>query len=259
MRATSPIAKLASGAAGKTEAEKTSAQAAREHESCEKLGINAEQRREGDCIAENGWKVHVVNRSSTATLEEVEVSLVDVETHESIRDLADDEVSPEGVFVEVTLRVTNRSAKPISLDGSLFALSADGTTNTPTSAVVLTSNQLGGSGMLGPHLSRTGTVIFDVARSTADAITKDGNVVMAQPSDSGGLNEPTERVAFIRTYGADNGSRGKAAGGATDGSPLTGMVVVDALETPSGRIACEMLQNSDKGGNGVRCGLIGVS
>lgn len=170
-------------------------------EPCDKVGINATRRREGDCVAENGWKVQVVNRSSTARLDDVAVSLVDIRTRESIRDLVDDEIRPEGVFVETTLRVANRTRQPLSLDDSLFALTAAGTTNTPTSALVVRDDQFGSSGDLGPGLSRTGTVLFDVAQSTADALTADGNIVMVQPSDDGGLRDPAKRVAFIRTYG----------------------------------------------------------
>jgi hypothetical protein len=245
------------GVADKAAVQKTAPKVP-EGQSCDELGINAKQRREGDCIAKNGWKVHVVNPSSTATVGDLAVSLVDVQTRDSIRDLTGDEVRPEGVFVDVTLRVTNRSPKPVSLDTSLFALTANGTTNTPTSAAV-TEDQLGSAGTLGPGLSRTGSVIFDVAHSTAAAIPDNGNIVMAQPSDPGGLDQPAKRVAFIRTYGEDAPGRAQAENTAAERSPVAGMEVMDALVTPSGRIACEMLQDLHEGGNGVRCGLGGAT
>jgi hypothetical protein len=228
---------------------------------CDALGINAKKRNEGDCVAENGWQVRVVNDSSEVRLDSVAVRLVDVEVADSLRDLTGATVRPDGRFVELELEVRNNASSPIDLFSSSFVLSAADTTNEPDDDVIL-DKALGGES-IGPGLAKTGIIVFDVSPKAAAAIATDANLVIFDPSDDGAPQEPAKRVGFIRLYTRPAAAKSTGAGTSTaETSPDAGVdqtAAVDntsyryqeAIRSPTGRIKCAISRGA--GGHRVEC------
>ncbi len=245
----------------RTSAPEPAAAASKPTETCNSRGINSEQRKEGDCVDQSGWQVRVVNDSSRLHLDDITVRVVDVAVVDSLRDIADDPVRPAGRFVKVKLEVSNTTNAPLDVFSSYFVLTAAGTENEPDTDALL-DNQLAGE-TIGPGLSTTGSVIFDVSSKAASAITTDANLVVFQPSDTAAPDEPKKRVGFVRLYTraespdaapSDNETSPDAGADQTDITSADDGAYTqqEAIQSPSGRIDCAILRNSQNT-NRVEC------
>lgn len=233
-------------------------------ETCDGLGINREERNEGDCVDENGWRARVVNDSTDLRLDDITVRVADVAIVGSLRDIAGDPVRPDGRFVNVKLEVRNTTNAPLDVTSGSFILSAGGTVNEPDTDALL-DDQLA-SDRIGPGLSSTGNVVFDVSEKAANAIATDANLLVFQPSDTGAPDEPEQRVGFIRLYTRTEAKPSTAAPAGTATSPDAGVDQTggassgatgtfsrqEALQSPSGRIKCAILRNAEND-NRVEC------
>jgi hypothetical protein len=228
---------------------------------CDALGINAAKRQEGDCVAENGWPVRVVNDDSELRLDSIAVRLVDINVADSLRDITGDAVQPDGQFVKLKLEVRNDTNSPIDVSSDSFVLSAAETTNEPDTDAIL-DDALGGES-IGPGLAATGYLVFDVAPKAATAIATDANLVVFDPADEGAPQEPSKRVGFIRIYtrpdaGRSGASESSGVGVAPDAGVDQTAAAEDgsysyqeAIRSPSGRIKCAISRGPD--GHRVEC------
>ncbi|HVF80249.1 MAG TPA: DUF4352 domain-containing protein, partial [Solirubrobacteraceae bacterium] len=241
----------------------SAAAAPKPKETCDSRGINSKQRKEGGCVDQNGWQVRVVNDSSRLHLDDITVRVVDVAVVDSLRDIADDPVRPDGRFVNVKLEVSNTTNAPLDVSSSIFVLTAAGTENEPDTDALL-GDQLAGE-TIGPDLSSTGSVVFDVSSKAANAITTDANLIVFQPSDTGAPDEPEKPVGFVRLYTRAKAESPDSAPSGTGTSPdavgdQTGTPLADegaytqqeAIQSPTGRINCAILRNSQNT-NRVEC------
>lgn len=180
---------------------------------CDSLGISLGTGREGKCVDENGWRVNVANRDSRLALDDLEARVMDMQVAETVDDLGGEPVSASGYFLSVTLEVRNTSRAPIDVSPSLFLLRAGDTVNEPDTSLFVEGAL--GDERLGPELSETGDLIFDLAPSVVAGAMTNGNLIVFQPSDTGAPQSPTKTVGFIRTYASSNaaGSGDGEAGG----------------------------------------------
>jgi hypothetical protein len=234
--------------AGETAAAGPAAAKPKPKATCDALGINAEKRNEGDCIAENGWRVRVADGDSELRLDSIAVRLVDVEVADSLRDLTGDSVRPDGRFVKLKVQIRNNATSPVDVFSSSFLLTAANTTNEPDTDAIL-DDALGGES-IGPGLQQTGRIIFDVSPKAAEALATDANLVIFDPGDDGAPQEPDKRVGFIRLYthsGKTDSSTTPGTSNSDDGS----YSYQEAIRSPSGRIKCAVSRGS--GGHRVEC------
>lgn len=177
-------------------------QTADQADDCDVLGINPEELKEGECEADDGMRIKVVNRGSELKLRELSVRLLSIEPTSEIARPYDSPLV--GGFVVARVSVTNRLNSPVEIDGSdMFALLLGNKQFSPNFDAMNTGNDdtLIYEEMQ-PEETRTGTVVFNVPARRANGLSKDGNLVVLQFSDAGtfGNESPSKRVGFIRTY-----------------------------------------------------------
>src|SRR4051794_20066002 len=84
--------------------------------SCDALGINRAQRKEGTCIDRSGVKVTVVDKTSTLKLKTLTARFVGSRMASSLGDPGFTKTA-SGTYVVITIAVTNRLDTPVSFAG----------------------------------------------------------------------------------------------------------------------------------------------
>lgn len=166
-----------------------------------KDGLSLTSDDEGVCTFKDGkTKFRVVNRGTTAQLNQFDVKLDSVETASSIS-TAIGTARPDGVFLVVHLTVTNRVRGQLALNENLFAVSIGGDPYVPADNEDLypLGDLMNYStfGEFGPGISRKGRVIFDVSKANAKRYERVGSVFVSQPTD-GGEADLAARSAALR-------------------------------------------------------------
>lgn len=162
---------------------------------------------EGTCI-DGKYKYDVVNRNSTLKLEELDVDLVSIDTTDVLADVGVER--PNGVFLVITLAVTNRLSAPVYFDDTqdqtTYGATVNGDYNQYTEDF---DAENGGDEQsflwqgkeIQPDTTQTGTIIFDVPQEAVDNLDKDGNINILNFSDAESYGGRAKLpIGVIRTY-----------------------------------------------------------
>jgi len=172
------------------------------------LCSNLEAPREGKCI-DGKSKYVVVNRGSELQLPELDARLVSIDTAETLADVG--VTRPDGVYVVLTLAITNRLTQPVAFDENqnqvtlstsvgrdynLYSEDFDAENGGDEDSFLWQSKEIQ------PDTTQTGTVIFDLPPKAVETLDKDGNVNVLNFSDAElfGSGRPRLPVGVFRTY-----------------------------------------------------------
>ena len=173
------------------------------NKTCNALGINSEELREGSCT----WKGQdfvVVNKDSILTLDQLTARLVGISTADTLQGPSLGPESASGVFVIASVEITNTTNKPQTYDSSGDATSLtlgndvytedfDVENGTATDSFVWRTEELQ------PDESMTGTLVYDVPANAVDHLETDGYLSLANFRDDSGLQR-AKQLGLIRTY-----------------------------------------------------------
>jgi hypothetical protein len=181
----------------------TTTTAAASPNSCDALGINAEQLQEGKCHY-GRYLITVVNRADTLRLRELTVKFLGVKTaHYLTSDMGT--TRAKGIYEIFTVRVLNKLHSPVSFDSSQdqtalvigkneYSENFDAENGNDQNSFMWKSNDIQ------PGESQTGDLVFDVPNRAAALIAQDsrqggGNLDFLNFSDAGNWDTAS-------TYGA---------------------------------------------------------
>jgi len=111
----------------------------------------------------------------------------------------------QGTYVITTLTVTNKLNQPVTFDSEQVTLNIGTERNARTFTSDFDAGNMPGNSFIWnddeiqPGNSKTGTVIFDVARRSLNRIETSGNLTLVQFSDAGS-DQPERAVGVIRLY-----------------------------------------------------------
>jgi len=170
---------------------------------CDIAGISAQRGKEGTCRTQ-GYTVTVVDRGHTACLEELCVAVVGVQRAKTLS--AVNTVRAVGMFVLVTLRVTNKISQPVnfwsSVDEQVSLVTANDRTYTPDFDAEnggIRDSFLWLQKAIQPDQAQTGKVVFDVPPSIASNLSAPGTgLVVLNFSDAG--KQQFSRYANLRLW-----------------------------------------------------------
>jgi Domain of unknown function (DUF4352)/Protein of unknown function (DUF2510) len=171
--------------------------------SCNALGINSEELKEGSCT----WKGQgyvVVNRNSTLTLDQLTARLVGISTADTLQARSFGPLSASGTFVIARVEITNTTNKPQTYDssGDASSLTLGRDVYTEDFEVengAATDSFVRRSKELQPRESMTGTLVYDVPADAVDHLETDGYLTVANFRDDDASQRP-EQLGLIRTY-----------------------------------------------------------
>lgn len=169
---------------------------------CFDQGIHIPKGGEGACLIKQR-KVWIADMGTTARLNRLSVRLDRIEQASSVNATIAT-ARPDGVFVVAHLSVTNNTHAPLSLTPDMFALWAGRDLNAPSENKDLYAldDLLNQStfGTIGPDITRTGRVIFDISPRNAQRLKTTGAIWVGQPASSGDEVDQSARVAILRTH-----------------------------------------------------------
>lgn len=178
----------------------TTTEEAAPSDGCDELGINADVGNEGACTDPDGRKYRVVNRSTTLSLNEITVRDVSVSMTPEIPGELSEPHRASGRWAQVTMTIRNETSEPITVDREQFGLlTGEARYSTDFEAMNEPGSCIWGAEEIQPGNEVTCWIAFDVAKKNASRVTRDGNVLILQPSDTYNA-EAERRIGVVRLY-----------------------------------------------------------
>ncbi len=200
--ATTPAAAASSAATSPSTTPSSTTPARGASAQCFDQGIHIPKGGEGACLIKQR-KVWIADLGTTARLNRLSVRLDRIEQASRVNATIAT-ARPDGVFIVAHLSVTNNTNAPLSLTRDMFALSAGRDLNAPSENKDLYAldDLLNQStfGTIGPDITRTGRVIFDISPRNAQRLKTTGAIWVGQPDTSGDEVDQSARVAILRTH-----------------------------------------------------------
>ncbi len=169
---------------------------------CEEKGITRQVGKEGSCF-EDGVENVVVNRGSKLKLDELNVSLKDIQVRDSVSSSLGSD-SAGGSFVTFTLEVMNKLSSPVYFDDSQSQVSLSVGPGVYTEDFNVQNGYIQDSfSWIGEEIQpqgvQAGTVTFDLPKKVVPKLDVDGNLQILNFTDSTDPESATQQ-GVIRTY-----------------------------------------------------------
>lgn len=175
---------------------------ATDDQSCDALGINAEQRNEGTCTRD-GATLTIVEAGHEAKLHTLAVTFNGCTAASSVSNGYGIDATAHGTFALCSLTVRNRSDGPqsfagagsnqtmLTIDGKRFSEAFDAENQADARAF------MSQDGEMQPGETRTGDVIYDLQPRFMRDLEKNGNLYVVNFGDD---IDTTSTAALLRTY-----------------------------------------------------------
>jgi hypothetical protein len=170
---------------------------------CDALGINSKELKEGSCTVK-GQDVVVVNKDSRLKLDQLTARLVGISTADTLQGRSFGPKSASGVFVVARVEITNTTHEPQTYDSSGEATALNLGRDVYTEDFNIENGTARDSFVwrskeLQPHESTTGTLVYDVPASAVGHLETDGYLSVGNFRDDPGSQRP-KQLGVIRTY-----------------------------------------------------------
>jgi hypothetical protein len=187
-----------------TKTAETEAKAGTDEEAgtCEAMGINPEQLKEGKCEEEGQIRV-VVNHATTLKLKTLNVKLLGIHKAKSIEGEFGESEQASGTFLTFDVELTNLTHSPAEWEQEQASLLLKGNTYSEDFDVqngYETESLQWQLQSIQPQSSVTGTITFDVPDKIAKSLYSDGNLDFINFGENPFLEEEPEEIGIIRTY-----------------------------------------------------------
>jgi hypothetical protein len=170
--------------------------------SCESRGINRVEGEQGTCVRD-GVKYTVVDRDQTLKLEELDATLIGVDTARTLRIKKNELARAKGRYVILTLRVKNKLDMPARFGGPGFGqvLLGDGSRQfTEESSAVHREDTFSTRGGIPPGETETAKMILETPAAFARELEeRKASLAIANFKDAGAV-EATNRLGIIRLW-----------------------------------------------------------